>query len=123
MICHQPDVNKIDLHAKDPFEAKYQLFINKRKNVISKPYNICEAFIEYSNGYFTIQSFLSVAKNIRLNSTQMKKRKKKKTMKIPNKWGLQELAWDIYNIIHKILISRILWTFVNNVLQNYIGFS
>ena len=77
MICHQPDVNKIDLHAKDPFEAKYQLFINKRKNVISKPYNICEAFIEYSNGYFTIQSFLSVAKNIRLNSTQMKKRKRK----------------------------------------------
>ena len=91
MICHQPDVNKIDLHAKDPFEAKYQLFINKRKNVISKPYNICEAFIEYSNGYFTIQSFLSVAKNIRLNSTQMKKRKKKKPWKFQTNEGFKNL--------------------------------
>ena len=28
----QPDTDKIDLTSKDPFESKYQLFINRTKN-------------------------------------------------------------------------------------------
>ena len=27
----RPDIDKIDLYVKDPFEAKYQLFINGRE--------------------------------------------------------------------------------------------
>ena len=36
LISQQPDIDKIDLYAKDPDEAKYQFLINK-------------PFIEYSN--------------------------------------------------------------------------
>ena len=31
LISHQPDIDKMYLYAKDPYEAKYQLLINKRK--------------------------------------------------------------------------------------------
>ena len=31
-MCHQPDIDKIYLYAKDPYEAKYKLLINKREN-------------------------------------------------------------------------------------------
>ena len=34
LIKHQrPDVDKIDLYVKDPFESKYQLLINRREKV------------------------------------------------------------------------------------------
>ena len=33
MIKNQPDIDKIDLYAKDPYEAKYQYLINKREKV------------------------------------------------------------------------------------------
>ena len=42
-------LNKIFLYAKDPYEAKYQLLINKRESVGLKHYDNSEAFIEYSN--------------------------------------------------------------------------
>ena len=29
LIYNQPDIDKIYLYAKDPYEAKYQFFINK----------------------------------------------------------------------------------------------
>ena len=32
LICHQPDTDKIYLYAKDPYEAKYQLLINKKES-------------------------------------------------------------------------------------------
>ena len=32
LINSQPDIDKICLHAKDPFEAKYQFLINKRES-------------------------------------------------------------------------------------------
>ena len=32
LISHEPDINKIYFYAKDPYEAKYQLLINKREN-------------------------------------------------------------------------------------------
>ena len=40
LISHQPNIDKIDLYAKDPFKAKYQL----------KHLNDCKAFINYLNG-------------------------------------------------------------------------
>ena len=33
LIEHQPDIDKLYLYAKDPYELKYQYLINKRKEV------------------------------------------------------------------------------------------
>ena len=33
LIENQPDIDKIYLYAKDPYEAKYQYLINKREGV------------------------------------------------------------------------------------------
>ena len=44
---NQPEIDKIYLHAKDPFEAKY--WINKREVVGINPFIDPKAFIEYSN--------------------------------------------------------------------------
>ena len=49
LINHEPDVDKIYLYAKDPYEAKYQLLINKRESMDLKYLNDSEAFIECSN--------------------------------------------------------------------------
>ena len=46
---HKPDTDKICLYAKDPYEAKYQLLINKRERVSLKHYKNYKAFIECSN--------------------------------------------------------------------------
>ena len=45
----QPDIDKIYLYAKDPYEAKYQILINKRGSIGVKDFNDPKAFIEYSN--------------------------------------------------------------------------
>ena len=50
LINNQPDIDKIYLYAKDPYEAKYQYLINKREKVGLKHYDDPKAFIEYSNG-------------------------------------------------------------------------
>ena len=49
LIENQPDNDKIYLHAKDPYEAKYQYSINKREGVGINHFNDLEAFIDYSN--------------------------------------------------------------------------
>ena len=49
MINHQPDIDKIYFYAKDPYEAKYQLLINKRESTGLKYLNDSKAFIKYSN--------------------------------------------------------------------------
>ena len=38
------------MHAKDPYEAKYQFLIDKRESTGLKHFNDPKAFIEYSNG-------------------------------------------------------------------------
>ena len=38
------------MYAKDPYEAKYQFLINKRKSIGLKRFKYPKAFIEYSNG-------------------------------------------------------------------------
>ena len=49
LINHEPDIDKIYLYAKNPYEAKYQLLINQREGTGLKYLNDSEAFIEYSN--------------------------------------------------------------------------
>ena len=46
---NQPDIDKIYLYTKDPYESKYQYLINKRKGVGINHFNDPKAFIDYSN--------------------------------------------------------------------------
>ena len=49
LIYNQPDIDKIYLYAKDPYEAKYIYLINKREKVGLDHFDDHKAFIEYSN--------------------------------------------------------------------------
>ena len=49
LIDNQPDIDKIYLFAKDPYEDKYQFLINKRESPGLKHFNDPKIFIEYSN--------------------------------------------------------------------------
>ena len=49
LIDNQPDIDKIYLYAKDPYEAKYQYLIKKRKKIGLNHYDDPKAFMEYSN--------------------------------------------------------------------------
>ena len=49
LINNQPNIDKIYLYAKDPFEKKYQYLINKREKVGLNHFNDPKAFMEYSN--------------------------------------------------------------------------
>ena len=49
LINNQPDIDKIYLYAKDPYEVKYQYLINKREKVGLDHLKDPKAFIEYSN--------------------------------------------------------------------------
>ena len=60
LINNQPDIDKICLYAKDPYEDKYQFLIEKRESIGLKHFNYPKAFIEYSN------DILDVYKNIDL---------------------------------------------------------
>ena len=42
-------IDRIYLYAKDPYEGKYQYFINKREKEGLKHYDDLKAFMEYSN--------------------------------------------------------------------------
>ena len=48
LINQQPDIDKIYLFAKDPYKAKYQFLISKRKSADLKHLNDSRAFIIYS---------------------------------------------------------------------------
>ena len=49
LVNNQPDIDKIYLYAKDPYEAKYQYLINKREKIGLDHYDDSKAFMEYSN--------------------------------------------------------------------------
>ena len=49
LINNQPDIDKIYLYVKDPYESKYNFLINKRESTGLKNFNDPKAFIEYSN--------------------------------------------------------------------------
>ena len=48
LIENQPNIDKIYLYSKDPFEAKYQYVINKREGAGIDHFNDPKVFIEYS---------------------------------------------------------------------------
>ena len=50
LIENQPDIDKIYLYAKDPYERKYQYLVTKREGVGIDHFNDLKAFIEYTNG-------------------------------------------------------------------------
>ena len=68
LINNQPDIDKIYLYAKDPYEAKYKYLINKRENVGLDHFKDPKACMEYSN------DMEDVYKNIK-NYNPGKKRK------------------------------------------------
>ena len=142
LINNHPDIDKIYLYAKDPYEAKYQYLINKREKVGLDHFDDPKPFIEYSNDmqdvhkniddynprkkrkvlivfddmiadminnkkldsvvtelfirgrklnisiFFITQSYFKVPKDVKLNSTHFF------IMKIPNKRGLQQFAFN-----------------------------
>ena len=49
LINNQPDIDKIYLYEKDPYEKIYQYLINKREKVGLNHFNDPKAFMEYSN--------------------------------------------------------------------------
>ena len=49
ILNNQPDIDKIYVYAKDPYEAKYQYLINKREKVGLDRFKDPKAFMEYSN--------------------------------------------------------------------------
>ena len=49
LINNHPDIDKIYLSAKDPYETKYQYLINKSQKVGLNHFDDHKAFIEYSN--------------------------------------------------------------------------
>ena len=54
LIEDQPDIDKIYLYAKNLYEDKYQLLINKRESTGLKYFNDPKAFIEYSNDMYDV---------------------------------------------------------------------
>ena len=66
LINHKSDIDKIYLHAKDPYEGNIKLLINKRESTGLKYLNDSKAFIEYSKGTDDIY------KNIEENYTNKK---------------------------------------------------
>ena len=70
LINSQPDIDKIYLYAKDPYEKKYQHLINKREKVGLNHLNDPKAFMEYSNGmqdvYKNIEDYTPIKKRKRL---------------------------------------------------------
>ena len=49
LVNNQPDIDKIYLYAKDPYETKYQYLINKREKLGLDHFDDPKAFMEYSN--------------------------------------------------------------------------
>ena len=49
LINNQPDIDKIYLYAKEPYEKQYQYLINKREQVGLNHFDDPKAFVEYSN--------------------------------------------------------------------------
>ena len=68
LIIHQTRIDKIYLSAKDPYETKYQLLINKRSCTGLKNVNVSKAVYEYSN------DMDDICKNIEENNLNKKQK-------------------------------------------------
>ena len=49
LINDKPDIDKTCLYTRDPYEARYQLLINKRESTDLKYLNDSKALNKYSN--------------------------------------------------------------------------
>ena len=69
IISQQPDIDKIHLYAKYPYEAKYQFLINKQKSIGLKYFNDSKPIIEYLN------NMDNICKNIEKYNSNKKRKK------------------------------------------------
>ena len=74
---HEADIDKNLLYAKNPYESKYQLLINKGESTGLKYLNDSKTFMEYSNDVNDI--YKSIEEN---NPTKNKTRRKTETKNI-----------------------------------------
>ena len=65
-IKNQPDIDKIYLYAKDPYEAKYQYLVNKREGVGIDDFNDPKALL-------SIQTISMMFTKILMNTIMIKK--------------------------------------------------
>ena len=65
LIENQPDIDKIYLYAKDPYEAKYQHLIKIREKVGLKCFNDPKAFIKYSNDMHDVYKNIDETKKLK----------------------------------------------------------
>ena len=72
LINNRPDIDKIYLYAKDPYEAKYQYLIKKFEKVRLNHYDDLKAVIKYSNDrqdfYKNIEKYIEILKNCLLEA-------------------------------------------------------
>ena len=54
LINNEPDIDKIYLYVKDPYEAQYELLIKQGENVRLKSFNDSKALIEHSDDMYDI---------------------------------------------------------------------
>ena len=54
LIENQPDIAKMYLYAKDPYEAKYKYLIKTCENVGIDHHNNARTYIEYSNDMYNV---------------------------------------------------------------------
>ena len=65
LIDNQPDIDKIYLYAKDPYEGKYQHLIKIREKVGIKCFNKPKAFIVYSNDMHNVYKNIDETKKLK----------------------------------------------------------
>ena len=65
LIENQPDIDKIYLYAKDPYEPKYQYLNNKREGAGINHFNDPKAFIDYSNDMCNVYRILIITTQIK----------------------------------------------------------
>ena len=124
-INHEVDIDKICLYAKDLYETKYRLLINRRESTGLKYLNDPKAFIDYWNDtdgiYENIKEYkiknekyllyLMISLLICLIIKNLLR--KFQTTENFNKFHL---------IIHQMLTFKTLWIFIKTVLKSHILF-
>ena len=99
LINHWPDIDKIYLNAKNPFEAKYQLLINQRENASIKYYQ--QTFQRCFNVVFR----LIWRRNVVQHQINVE------TTLCTSRFGFTTLS----NVEPTLAISTLIWTTLGNV--------
>ena len=81
LINHEPNIHNIFVYAKDSYEAKNQLLINKRESTGLKYFNDSKVFLEHSNDMddnyrkFLMNEYQRMNIKVLENATQIKNKK------------------------------------------------